>query len=84
MGTMDEFSRITGLSKPVINEVWEEVKANHARLDTCTGPHKFVPIDATKVLGRRYVCSLCKGEVDSINRSWYEKGFEHAQNRSAD
>ena len=79
MSAIDDFSKITGLSKPVINEVWEEVKANHARLDSCIGPHEFTPIDPDKVVGRRYVCGLCKGEVDSIDRSWYEKGLEHAR-----
>ena len=79
MGAIDDFSRITGLRKSTINEVWEEVKANHAKLDACDGPHVFEPIDAKKVVGRRYRCGLCKGEVDAINRSWYEKGLEHAR-----
>lgn len=77
MAAIDEFSKITGLKKETINEVWEEVKANHAKLDACKGPHTFEPIDSTKKIGCRYRCALCGGEVDSINKSWYAKGLEH-------
>jgi hypothetical protein len=61
--------------KPEMKAIWEEVKANHARLDSCPGPHKFPPFRAK--LNDRYVCETCNGAIDSVNRIWYERGLQH-------
>lgn len=58
--------------------LWAKVKANHARLDACKGPHQFVEI-TPRVAGPRYRCTTCEGEVDFHAQLWYHKGYEHAK-----
>lgn len=59
----------------------KQVKENIKRLAECPGPHQFVvtPETATRTFGRRYRCSVCSGEVDSTDKSWYDRGFAHGR-----
>lgn len=53
-----------------------EVRANKAKLDGCS-KHFFVRIN--RELLSKYVCFHCKGQVNSIDAYWYNKGMEHAK-----
>lgn len=53
-------------------KIWEECKANHARLDGCAGPHDFVKVDR-----RESVCSKCQGRLNNIEVFWYTQGLKH-------
>jgi hypothetical protein len=57
--------------------IWDEVKANYAKLQACVGPHGFEDIDPGKTFGKRYRCRLCGGELDGAKVSWYQLGLEH-------
>jgi hypothetical protein len=62
-------------------QLWEEVKANHARLEACPG-HRFEPIewvDTGKEIPRKHRCAVCGGWADSIAVIWYERGVAHGR-----
>jgi hypothetical protein len=58
--------------------MWASAQANVAALDACQGPHDFLDITPEKPIGKRYRCSLCRGEVDAHAERWYRQGIEHA------
>jgi hypothetical protein len=73
----DALSRVSGVPKAEINEIWQKVKANSERLRSCVRPHDFSEV--TRLVGtipREYRCTRCGGTVDSINRSWYVEGLK--------
>lgn len=80
----DALSRVSGISRADMDGIWQEVKANHARLEACAGPHDFsVPHRTVGTLVRDWACSKCGGHVESTHRSWYETGLKHARQESA-
>lgn len=76
-------SMFPGVSKTEFAAIWDEVKANHARLDACR-LHNFA-IDTTpdRPLGKKWKCTACGGVVDEIRKQWYERGLAHASGRPA-
>ena len=70
-----EFSRITGRSREEILSIWEEVKANKARLDACPR-HRFTPVPVR--LGDRFTCTACGGVVNLADLGNYVKGYRAA------
>jgi hypothetical protein len=72
----DAVGKITGVQIDA-KKVWEEVKENHRKLDTCKR-HVFVAIpDSTTPIPRKYKCTACGGTADSINVHWYNLGVQH-------
>lgn len=65
--------------------VFEEVKANLARLDGCPGPHRFAPVERADGVTPRggltneYRCATCQGTVSGHVRHWYERGLAHGR-----
>lgn len=68
-------SNLTGVTKKEVLSIWEQVKANKARLDECN-LHNFVQIDNR--LGSKWRCDKCQGEVDASAVLWYQKGLNHS------
>ena len=62
--------------RETVKQLWEEVKANHARLDLCNY-HEFERIGTD--MPTRFKCKYCQGEIDGINYNWYMKGMTHAK-----
>lgn len=66
-----------------MKELWEKVKANHARLHACTGPHEWEldPNDTfhkdERLKDRR--CKRCGGTADVIHASYYDDGVAHGR-----
>ena len=77
-GSVEVIAGATGLTRKTIVEIWAEVKANSAALESCIGPHDFQVMGLAKKLGSRYKCSKCVGTVDGVSYSWYTKGLTHA------
>jgi predicted SprT family Zn-dependent metalloprotease len=77
MDAKEVLSGISGLPKEEVQQIFEEVKANLKRLDGCKGPHDFEK-DGEGIRAK-YRCKKCKGTLDKINYSWYEKGLEHGK-----
>jgi hypothetical protein len=71
-------SEISGIPEAGIKAIWEKVKANHAKLDSCEGPHQFEESSRPgSPDGHKYRCTRCGGELDSINTDWYNQGLKH-------
>lgn len=71
--SLDTLGELSGLSKPVMNEILAEVKANHAKLNACPR-HDFEPVLPTVALRTRFRCTNCGGEVDHHAWYWHEQG----------
>lgn len=63
--------------------LWNGVQENIRRLDACVGPHTWEDLSPGRSLGKRYLCRLCKGEVDHVNRIWYDRGLAHGRRSTA-
>ena len=74
---LEVLGKVSGLGTEEAKRIFEEVKANHARLAACER-HDFEPIDAAK---RRspHRCRRCGGELNALNVSWYNRGLADAQ-----
>jgi hypothetical protein len=59
-------------------ELLAKVRANRLRLEACT-LHRFevTPESSGMVMGKRYVCLHCHGEVDGHAHYWYAMGLAH-------
>lgn len=72
-------AEVTGLPQGEILSLFEQVKANHAKLDGCPW-HVFdaIPVDYSRAdapkKADRYRCRHCQGEVDFSAYHWHEKG----------
>lgn len=67
---------LTGLSHKSVQEIAEEARANIERLRACPR-HEFSPILPRRVLGQRYRCIECGGDVDAHAYHWYMEGRRH-------
>lgn len=69
---------IRGLPRAELLRIWEDVQANHKRLEACAGPHDFQPvIDPKLKLPRDYTCALCNGRISATDHFWYARGIAH-------
>lgn len=87
MDVKKEIEKVTGLPPTVQDEIFIQVKANMAKLDSCPGPHSFSiclnrrtkePISnptPQQLFGARWRCSKCGGDVDYHDKMWYSKGL---------
>jgi hypothetical protein len=76
--SIDTLSKLTGISKPSMLQIWEEVQANHKRLDECEGPHDFsIKKDPDRKIGSDWICTKCGGRISAPNKTWYERGLAH-------
>lgn len=67
-------SRVSGLSKDAVRGIWEDVKANSARLRACAR-HRF---DGDFQIGKRKVCLVCGGGMSLTDIGNYIRGYEAA------
>ena len=68
-------SEASGISIKTMKEIWTEVKKNQALLNSCSF-HEF-EFHPDPNMSRRFLCKNCKGVVDAVRKSWYEKGLAH-------
>ena len=76
---LEVLSRVSGIPKKEVNEIWQRVKENKARLDSCELPHDFYPINENGRLPRKAVCKECLGVVDITNARFYIQGLRDAK-----
>lgn len=91
MNTIDTLSEVTGIKKPEMDAIFQEVKANHSILKGCQRPHDFSiclerhtkePIEnptPAQHFGAKWKCSKCGGIVDSLHKIHYEEGLRDAK-----
>lgn len=72
-------SKISSVSESAVDQIWEEVQANHKKLRKCQGPHVFsIPAPKPPHVPH-WLCEKCGGRVDGINKAWYERGLQHGR-----
>ena len=74
-------ANVSGLSRESVLSIWEQVKANAARLDACPR-HRFEPVGGVK-LGEKLTCTTCGGTMGLVDIGNYIKGYV-AAGKSAD
>ena len=62
-------------------EIWEEVKENNRKLNSCPLHDFSIDLKPDRKLGKDWQCTQCGGNISSIDKSWYEKGLEHQRNK---
>lgn len=72
-------SDLTGLSQSAIEYIWNDVKANHAKLNACPS-HDF---DQPQPGQRQRKCKACGGTVGMLEARWYELGLRHGAAKGA-
>lgn len=58
--------------------LWEEVKENHKKLNSCNF-HEFEDITPEKKLDKKYRCKNCGGELFQTQVSYYNLGLKHGK-----
>jgi hypothetical protein len=70
---LDVLGDLSGLSKPALNEILEQVRANQALLNACAR-HEFEQVLPVVPLRQKYRCKRCGGEVDHHAWYWHQQG----------
>ena len=69
----EALSKISGLGRDEIRGIWEQVKANSAKLRSCNR-HRF---EASQVkLGQKMICLNCGGTISLTDVGYYIRGYE--------
>ena len=83
--SLDKVSAVTGLSRTDLKSIHEQVKANQAKLDSCTKHSFTIPVDRRtkepipeRVFGCSWRCEHCGGNVGITEKMWYALGMLHA------
>ncbi len=72
---LETLGKAAGIDRQATLKLWEEVKANHAKLDGCP-KHDFKLINK-QPLSARHRCTACGGEIDGTAYHWYSLGLKH-------
>jgi hypothetical protein len=67
------------LDKETAHKLFEQVKENHRILDSCTRHAFDIDKNPGQVFGKKWECSNCGGNVDSMAKLWYERGLQHGK-----
>lgn len=62
-----------------IKAIYEQVKENHQKLESCRLHDFSIDLDTEKKVGKRWQCANCHGEVNTTDKSWYETGLKHSK-----
>ncbi len=71
-----QLSSLTGIPRPELLKIWDDVKLNSAKLEACAR-HDFLPVYPGQ-FGTKFVCSRCAGLIDGMSARWYADGLAHA------
>lgn len=75
-GTVDGLAvlgELSGLGRASAQDMLAQVQANRAKLDACPA-HAFAPIPPVRLIGQRYRCESCGGEIDAHAYYWFMEG----------
>lgn len=76
---IETLEKVSGIKRPEMDKIFQEVKANSAALNSCSGHNFEVHTKYDSGFVRKYKCSNCGGTADAIAVSWYRKGLEHGK-----
>lgn len=71
-------TELKGYAKQLI----EQVKKNHETLRNCKQHDFSIDLTPERILGKRWKCSECGGEVGGSEKRWYELGLKHGKDVS--
>ena len=80
---VDALSRMSGLSKDRVHEIWNDVKVNIEKLKGCDG-HRFGEIGGDGRPSERCICKNCGGTMTVMAIITYGRGYEHAGGNLSD
>ena len=66
-------SDLSGVSRADVLSIWEEVKANRAKLDACAR-HRFLPVPVK--MGDKVTCVVCGGILSLSALDSYVRGYK--------
>lgn len=70
---------VTGVTRDRMLKIWEEVKENVRKLDSCPSPHhRFLKVEFSSGIPRYVFCSECGGRMDIMLARSYRSGFAAA------
>ena len=89
--SIHDVAAMVGIDRKTSEEVLAEVKANSAKLNSCSRHDFSICLDRrTKEtiadpkpeqrLFARWQCSKCGGRVDGTSKHWYQLGLSHSGN----
>lgn len=76
---LEALSKVSGVPRKEVDEIYQKVKENKARLDSCELPHDFHTIRENGRFPRKAFCKKCLGVVDVVNANFYKQGLEDAK-----
>jgi hypothetical protein len=69
---------------PDFRAIMNDARANIVALNACNGPHDFSRVDpSAPLMGAKWRCNLCGGNIDAIAHTYYEQGLAHGRKESA-
>ena len=71
--SVDTLSGLTGMTRATLLSIWDQVRANQAKLDACAR-HDFKPVQPGN---RSRSCLHCGGSLGLAEARWYELGRQH-------
>lgn len=72
-------TELKGHAKRLIEQVIEQVKKNRKTLMNCKQHDFSIDLTPERVLGKRWKCAECGGEVAGSEKHWYELGLKHGK-----
>jgi hypothetical protein len=66
------------LSLEAVRGVWDRLRANQLKLDSCRRHAFTLDLAPDKELAKRWGCEHCGGVVDATAKAWYDAGARHA------
>lgn len=77
--SLDVLSKFTGIDKSEIKTIIQQIKENRERLSGCKR-HNFTELPDQKTLNKKYQCANCKGEINALEKYWYDIGVKDGKN----
>jgi len=76
----EQMNKNTGIPRAELEGIWEAVKVNQGRLESCAGPHDFLTVPGN---ARRLRCARCGGEMSPSDVFTYTRGLEHGRKEAS-
>lgn len=71
--------KITGIPTEEQKKIFEGVQENHRKLNSCKCHDFSIELPGPTKLNPKWKCKNCGGVVESIEKKYYEQGFQHAK-----
>ena len=69
------------MARLINDPIMSQVKENLDRLDKCEYHDFSIDMTPNWKIGKRWRCRFCGGEVENIQKHYYDKGREHQERK---